>query len=178
MAGQYWVVCRPIYSMQLKRLPSWASSMILQEHFSIVFLFAFPQLGANLGCKIHHRTVCFCSWLTCLISKIFRQEAIMSCSLENYAQLTIRWCQTMCERRFGLRCVWVGGGSGGPVEETFSNNGAKAKRRESSKMKHLFSQNVQLEMQMCQSNRKDSLLSLMRSAWNISHQTRILITIR
>lgn len=51
--------------------------------------FAFPHVGANTGCKIHHGTVCFHSWLACLISKIFRQEAIMSGSLENYAQLTM-----------------------------------------------------------------------------------------
>lgn len=51
--------------------------------------FAFPHVGANIGCKMHYRTVCFHSWLACLISKIFRQEAIMSGSLENYAQLTM-----------------------------------------------------------------------------------------
>lgn len=71
---------------------------------------AFPHTGANRGYGIHHTRVCFCSWLTCLISKILRQEAIMSCSLENYAQLTIKWCQTMCERRFGGRRwgeVWI-----------------------------------------------------------------------
>lgn len=116
----------------------------------ILHLFCFaPSWGKHrLPTAPRQRTVCFRSWLTCLISKTIRQEAIMSCILERDAQLTIGLCQTPCERCFGL------GWGRHFVEQTCRDPGVEVTGGDGPKRTYLFSQNAHLEMQACREQQR------------------------